>query len=37
MFELVANRPNAMLKVLPSRNEAFGILGVQNPSFERLP
>jgi len=37
MFELVANRPNAKLKVLRSREEALAMLGVQNPSFEKLP
>ena len=36
MFELVANRPNAKLKVLRSRDEAYALLGIKNPSFERL-
>ena len=37
MFELVADRPHAKLKVLRSRKQALAILGVQNPSFEKLP
>jgi hypothetical protein len=37
MYELVANRPNAMLKVVRSREEAYAILGIQDPKFERLP
>jgi hypothetical protein len=37
MYELVANRPNAKLKVVRSRGEVFAILGIQNPKFERLP
>ena len=37
MYELVANRPNAKLKVVRSREEVFAVLGIQNPKFERLP
>lgn len=37
MYELVANRPNAKLKVVRSRGEVFAILSIQNPKFERLP
>jgi hypothetical protein len=36
MFELVANRPNAKLKVLRCREEALAMLGVQNTTFEKL-
>jgi hypothetical protein len=32
MYELVANRPNAKLKVVRSREEVFAVLGIQNPN-----
>ena len=37
MYELAANRPNEMLKVVRSMAEALNGLGVQNPTFVRLP
>ena len=37
MYEIVANRPNAALKVVRNRDEAYAILGIANPKFERLP
>src|SRR5579863_5359391 len=36
MYELIADRPMNMLKVVRSREDALAALGIQNPKFESL-
>jgi hypothetical protein len=36
MYELVADRPEAMLKVVRTREAALAALGVKNAKFERV-